>query len=186
MKHINNSLDRNVDLSNIPEYEPDYSPKSLQTERIIVILLIIVGIIGAYYTFKFGFKSTLSKTTSQITKNVLTPVLEANLQIPIKQENVFEKISSNTQLKIDGINEANQKMKFTIESFDKKAKYNLIMGDGKVLHPRSKTIEYTYQNPGKYHVQLKVSYNGKSKKIYSDKIEILESIAVAPSAHQEY
>ena len=60
------------------------------------------------------------------------------------------------------------------------------MGNGEVLYPKSKTISYTYPKSGSYHVQLKVSYNGQSKKIFSEDIHILESIAVAPSAHQEY
>ena len=186
MKHFNKSLDSNVNLSNIPEFEPDYSPKSLQTERIIVILLIIVGIIGVYFTFKMGFKSSLSKATSQITKNISTPVLEADFQTIGPKEIIAEKTISETQLQIVGEKEANQKMKFTIESFDKKANYDLIMGDGAILHPKNKTIEYAYQNPGNYHIQLKVNYNGKTRNIFSDKIQILESIAVAPSAHLEY
>ena len=186
MKHFNNSIDRNVNLSNIPEFEPDYSPRSSETEKIIVILLIALGFSGAAYTFNVGFKSSLSKATSQITKNISSPAFEKNiLAMPI-QENNSDVVIKETQVQIDGEKEANHNIKFTIDSFDKKAKYTLIMGNGEILHPKSKTVEYIYRKPGSYHIQLKVSYNGKSKRIFSEDIHILESIAVAPTAHQEY
>ena len=186
MKHFNNSLDGNVNLSNIHEFEPDYSLRSKRTEQFFVILLIIVGVLGAIYTFNFGFTSSLSKATSKITKNISSPVLQASTPTVAHQENIPEKIVMETQVQIVGEKEANQRMKFTIESFNNNAKYDLIMGDGEVLHPSHKTIEYTYQKPGRYHVQLKVNYNGKSESIFSKDIEIMESIAIAPNAHQEY
>ncbi len=186
MKHFDNSIDRNVNFSNIPEFESDYSPKSLRTEKIIVVLLIIVGILGAIYTFNIGFKSSLSKATSQMTKNISAPVLEANIRSDLQQENASRNNVVETQVQIIGEKEANQRMKFTIDSFDKKAKYDLIMGDGVILHPMNKTIEYAYQKPGTYRIQLKVNYNGKSEKIFSEDIQILESIAIAPNSNQEY
>ena len=186
MKHFNNSLDGNVNLSNIHEFEPDYSLRSKRTEQIFVILLIIVGVLGAIYTFNFGFTSSLSKATSKITRNISSPVLQTNIPPVVPQEQIPEKIVMETQVQIIGEKEANQSMKFTIESFDKKAKYDLIMGDGEILHPNHKTIEYTYLKPGNYHVQLKVNYNGKSENIFSKDIEIMESIAIAPNANREY
>ena len=184
MKHFNNSLQRNVNVSNIPEFEPDYSPKN--TESVFVILLILLGIAGAVYTFNLGFKSSLSKATSQITKNIASPVIVAQIPETLPSEYQPNKQPDAAQLLIFGEKEANQSMKFTIESFDKKANYDLIMGDGVTLHPKHKTIEYTYQKPGNYRIQLKVNYDGKSEKLFSKKIQILESIAVAPNAHQEY
>jgi PKD domain len=181
MKHFNNSLDGNVNVSNIPEFEPDYSPKSPQTEKFIVFLLIALGVAGTFYTFNISFKSNFSKAAHQITKNISSPVLEASPQLNTSGKNAVE-----TQLMIDGAKESNQRMKFTIPSFDKKAKYDLFMGDGVILHPNNKTVEYAYRKPGNYHIQLKVSYDGKSEKIFSKNIEILESIAIAPNAHQEY
>ena len=186
MKHFNNSYDGNVNLSNIPKFQPDYSPTSFQTEHFFVFLLIIIGIAGAAYTFNIGFKSSLSSNSSQITKNVYSTVLEGNISSNTLQGVSTSPLTHKAQLHIIGEKEANQKIKFTIESFDKKAEYDLIMGDGAVLHPTSKTIEYMYQKPGHYQVQLNVSYNGKSENIFSKKIHILESIAVAPKAHQEY
>jgi len=186
MKHFNNSLDGNVNLSNIYEFEPDYSLKSKRTEQFFVILLIFIGVLGAIYTFNFGFTSSLSKATSKITKNISSPGLKASTPTVAPLERIPKKIVMETQVHIAGEKEVNQKMKFTIESFDKKAKYDLIMGDGEVLHPSHKTIEYTYQKPGNYHVQLKVYYNGKSESIFSKDIEIMESIAIAPNANQEF
>ena len=191
MKHFNNSPDGNVNLSNIHEFEPDYSPRPKKTEEFFVILLIIVGFLGAIYTFNFGFTSSLSKATCKITKNMSSPVLQAGIPTVAYQENTSNKIVTETQqviktqVRIVGEKEVNQKMKFTIESFDKKAKYDLIMGDGEILHPNYKTIEYEYKKPGNYHVQLKVNYNGESKSIFSEDIEILETIAIAPNAHRE-
>jgi FlaG/FlaF family flagellin (archaellin) len=186
MKHFNNTLDRNVNLSNIPEFEPDYSPRSSETEKIIVILLIALGVAGVFYTFNVGFKSSLSKATSQITRNVSSPVAAASFVAIPQHEYNSGKIIKETQVQIVGEKEANQSIQFTIDSYDEKAKYDLIMGDGNVLHPKNKTVDYTYENPGSYHIQLKVNYNGKSERIFSEDIQILESIVVAPSAHQEY
>ena len=187
MKHFNNSLDGNVNLSNIPEFEPDYSPRSTETEKFIVILLIALGVSGAIYMFNVGFKSSLSKATSQITRNISTPipVFETNMASPL-QEKKNDKLFTATQVEIFGEKEAKQNLKFTIDSYDEKAKYDLIMGDGMVLHPKNKTIEYAYEKPGSYHIQLKVNYNGKSEKIFDKDIHILETIAVAPGAHREY
>ncbi len=186
MKHFNNSIDGNVNLSNIPEFEPDYSPRSKKTEQFFVILLIIVGMLGAFYTFNFGFQSSLSKASNRITKNLSSPVLQANIQTVVLNENTSGKKAAQTQVQIVGEKEANQKIKFTIESFDNKARYNLNMGDGVILHPTNNSIVYKYPKPGNYQVQLEVSYNGKSERIFSEDIQILESIAVAPKAHQEY
>jgi len=186
MKHFNNSIDGNVNLSNIPEFEPDYSPRSSETEKIIVVLLIALGIAGAFYTFNVGFKSSLSKATSQFTRNMPIQGFNAGVLVVPKQNDKSKKITKQTQVHIVGEKEAHQDIEFTIDSYDEKADYDLIMGDGKVLHPSNKTVVYTYTNPGSYHIELKVNYNGKSEKIFAEDIRIMESIAVAPSAHQEY
>ncbi len=183
MTHLNNS---NNGISNIPKIQPDYSPTPFQTERFFVILLIIIGIAGAVYTFNIGFKSSLSKQTSQITKNISLSALKANIPSSPTQVITSVKAFPKTQLRISGEKEANHKIEFTIDSFDKKADYNLSMGDGKILQPKDKTIEYTYKKPGNFTVELEVNFNGRSEKIFSEEIQILESIAVAPNAHQEY
>lgn len=183
MKHLNNSKNG---IGNLPKIQPDYSPTPFQTERFFVILLIIIGIAGAVYTFNIGFKSSLSKQSSQITKNISLSVLEANIQSSPTQAITSGKTAPRTQLRISGEKEANHKIKFTIDSFDKKAHYSLNMGDGKILHPKNRTIEHTYQKPGIYNVELEVNFNGRSEKIFSEDIQILESIAVAPNAHEEY
>ncbi len=188
MKQFNNSYNGNVNAGNIHEFQPDYSPKSLQTERIIVVFLILVGIAGtAYFLANFGFSNkNLPIVSSQITKNVIPPDMDNNAQAIPLQGNISGGSADKTQLRIEGDHEASQKMKFTIESFDQKASYDLIMGDGTVLNPRNKTIEYAYKKAGIYRIQLKVNYNGKSEKLFSEKIQILEPIAVAPGAYQEY
>ena len=185
MKHFNNSIDRNVNLSNMPEFESDYSPRSKKTEQFFVILLIIVGISGALYTFNFGFQSSLSKA-NRITKNLSSPAFQVNTNSVVLHKNTPEKRTAQTQVLIVGEKEANQKIEFTIESFDNKARYDLNMGNGVILHPTESSIVYKYPKPGNYQVELEVSYNGKSERIFTEDIEILESIAVAPKAHQEY
>ena len=181
MKHFNNSLDRNVNLSNIPEFKPDYSPR---TESFFVILLIFIGMAGAIYTFNVGFKTSLSNANG-ITKNVSLQIGLPEAPTAIYNPVVTEKKPSVEQLKIDGEKEANQKLLFTIESFNANADYILDFGNGKKIHPKEKTFTYAYQASGNYKVLLDVKYQGKSKRIFSNSIEIFDPIEVAPGANSE-
>ena len=182
MKHFNNSLDGNVNLSNIPDFKPDYSPK---TESFFVTLLILIGIAGAIYTFNVGFKTSLP-TGKSLTKNMEEVFVKRNFAPTAPSKNIIANTPSVEQLTIAGEKEANQSLLITIESFNANANYILNMGDNKIVYPKKKTFAYTYDQPGNYTIQLDVNFRGQSKRIYSKNIEIFQSIAVAPGALNEY
>ena len=81
--------------------------------------------------------------------------------------------------------EAGQQLSFSIESFNDKAKYELHLGNGEILHPIATSVKYTYKRPGNYHIQLFVNYEGKSVNLFSEHIQIAKAIVIAPDANQE-
>ncbi len=186
MKHFDNLTTLKNTSHHHSNHQPDYNSKYFKKELLPIILLITVGTIGTLYSLSRGTGNNLSRTTSKITSNKMIHDAEFSTQ-PEKAllgSTSFSEPLKN-QLLIKGEKEVKQPLSFSIENFNKKAKYDLHLGDGKVLHPTVKTIHYAYQNPGNFEVKLIINYNGESARLFKENIQIATAIEVAPGAHME-
>lgn len=190
MKHFNTLPEGTPDSQTLSESNSDYKIKHFKKEHLPVIILISVGLIGTFYLFNVGFGNKLKALPNKITRHQIinSPATKSGKPFDKNkalQGNVSFSKSAKNQLLIAGQTEVKQLLNFTIENFDKKARYDLHLGDGVILHPKAKSIKYAYQRPGRYQVKLIVNYEGESAQLYSGTIQILKSIKIAPGAHRE-
>lgn len=77
---------------------------------------------------------------------------------------------------IHGNNEVANPITFSLMDFNESAKYIFDFGNGEAKEIEDASFQYTYQNTGIFEVNLKVSYQGKTKSIFSEKIDIKNSL----------
>ncbi|MEM9823899.1 MAG: PKD domain-containing protein [Bacteroidota bacterium] len=152
-------------------------------ERCIAFLFVVLGAVGLYF-----ITQSSQPTPSSLRSPIYENQQDAN-QVPVS--NSAHEIGVNSseipqQLYIKGNMEAHEAIRFTIDSFDKNASYTLHMGNGEVKKIRKKTSKYIYPQSGNYTVKLEVSYEGKTRQLAKETIQIMEAIAVAPTASLDF
>lgn len=75
-------------------------------------------------------------------------------------------------LKVRGIKEAGAQISFEVNTFNSNAHYTLDYGNGERQHLSRKKQQYIYRNAGDYNLKLFITYNGKTKLVHSEVINI--------------
>lgn len=157
----------------------------------IALLFIFIGVSGLYFI-------TQASSESDNPQMMHNPIYKQEAQVmhagssPTSSPSTIHKASivptkkrtPKSQLKIKGNMEAHEAISFTIDSYDQNATYALKLGNGVTKIVDRKTFEYTYPQSGSYQVELDVTFEGETQKLAKQKIQIMEAIAVAPSASQ--
>ncbi len=130
-------------------------------ENTFLLIMIIVGGIG----MAFSFTSIDITDNSSGTEKVVA-VSNADNDIKNAEENW------NSFLKVRGIKEAGASMQFEINSFNSNANYLIDFGDGKKKHLKSKNQQHTYKRSGDFNLRLFITYNGKTKLVHSEVLNI--------------
>ncbi|HHB78179.1 MAG TPA: PKD domain-containing protein [Saprospiraceae bacterium] len=76
------------------------------------------------------------------------------------------------------------KVVFTLNGYDKAAKYAFDFGDGTEKVCKTEKISHYYTKPGKYTVRVKVYYDNKSTEAWSETLTIKKGFTVDPSAYR--
>lgn len=124
-----------------------------------LILLLVAGIVGAFFMFNKSGKGSPSSTLSD-QGYVVQQVSNANAASPV-------------HLEISGDRLAQNPLRFSIKAYNKKAKYIFDFGDGKTKKAKGKVEEYAYGKPGKYKIKLIVEFEGESRTLHSETIIIM-------------
>lgn len=161
-------------------------------DKYIALIFILLGICGLFYVV-----NSRQKDADQELKNpiyITTPPTSSVEEMPkeSQQANRNKKQNQSSKkkkplakhLRIEGFMEANDPITFIIERFNKNATYVLRFSNGKEIEFQQKEIQYTFKNPGDYRVSLDVIYQDKRELIARRKFEIMQAIAVAPTANQ--
>jgi len=179
MKNINKQ--RKVNTNELERYSEELSKSEIRQNRenMLTLLVIVIGLVG----FIFVFQSSTNSDGKSLVIPPHFPKEKAKETNKTKQADT-KSITNQQMLNIDGVKEANEVLKFVIDSYDRNADYQIDFGNGVIRTITEKSSFYSYPASGNYEVQLIVSYDGKEKalkkKIFIDKavkrpIELVES-----------
>jgi len=97
----------------------------------------------------------------------------------------FPKLDHVEDMDIKGFKEAKEKLTFYIPDFHRKIKYDLDLGNGKVITVKEEKVTYAYPEYGTYNVKLWGSCNGQRKLLRTKRLRIKEAIEVSEDAFKE-
>jgi hypothetical protein len=143
-------------------------------ENTFLLFIIIIGGAGMAFSFVSNANETV-KTSSFSTVN------ETSSKQPTFSENDW-----NSILKVRGIQETGAKLQFEVKSFNKNAHYLLDLGNGEKKSLKHKRQRYAYSNPGDFDLKLYVTYNGKTKLVHSETLNIEHEVVASselPRSH---
>ncbi len=102
--------------------------------------------------------------------------------LPIKDEISFEpntnneivygSLAQNKSLDVKEIGHSGDEIRFEIKNFDKRKKYILDLGDGKVVRVKKDVFNYKYTSNGFFTINLVESKHGKIKELFNNIITI--------------
>ena len=128
-------------------------------ENTFLLIMITVGGLGM--AFSFVSNETIESHKHQV--------------ITTSHETTASKTSDYSWdpfLKVRGIKEAGAQMSFEVNAFNSNAHYTLDFGNGEKKHLSRKKQQYTYRSAGDYNLRLFITYNGKTKLVHSEVINI--------------
>ncbi len=118
-----------------------------------------MGIMGMAFSFTSKAKNTpVEKSSNQAS-------------IELQTENI-DTYTWDPFLKVKGIKEAGARMQFEVNTFNSNAHYFLDFGNGERKQLKNKKQQYIYNDPGDYNLRLFITYNGKTKLVHSEVINI--------------
>ncbi len=166
-----------------------FESEKRRKDKYIAFLFVLIGIVGLYYITSSRQKQVNpvlkdpiynTQSTSSVEQTPKKSQQQSDNKRPKQARKSKQKLAKH--LSIDGFMEANEPVIFTIERFNENATYVLRFNNGKQTTFNQKEIQYTFTNPGHYKASLDVIYKGKTETIAREKFEIMEAIAIAPTA----
>ncbi len=136
-------------------------------ENTFLLFIIIIGGAGMAFSFVSNGNDTKESTSSSIV-----------MQNDTNQDMALESNWSSI-LNVRGIQEAGAKLQFEINSFNKNAHYFLDFGNGEKKSFKNKKQRYTYSDSGDYDLKLYITYNGKTKLVHSETINIEHQVVAS-------
>ena len=138
-------------------------------ENTFLLLIIVIG--GAGIFLSFSSNSTKEKN------NEFTTTLNEVYQ------NNSEQLAADwaSFLHISGIPEVGANMYFEIQSYNSNATYTLDLGNGIKKHFKGKKQKYKYKKAGQFDLKLFITYNGKTKLVHNEKMEIDRQVVASRS-----
>ncbi|KXK39646.1 MAG: hypothetical protein J5I52_00660 [Saprospiraceae bacterium] len=162
---------------NIEHYTPVHLNKkhtsafqffAIHIEPLLLSLLILTGIIGSIYLF--GQKAILSDHASTSIGNSNNPNIASFAPIFNVEEVAANDFDKYVQMK--GKITAGQPFFFTFLQDENASRYVMEMGDGVRLIVTTPNLMYTYEQPGKYVIELKEIKDGLLHIIGTKKIKV--------------
>ncbi len=145
-------------------------------EVIMQLLILVIGVVGLSFVLQGN------DSESSDINNYQDTVLEVQSSKEIPQatlaqtsSTLFQLPKKKTSLNIQGQQETYQPIKFTVNGFDKKAKYYIDYGDGEVERLRQRSIEYVYGRSGFYTVEVFAVYKKEKALVAKKEIAIADS-----------
>jgi len=162
--------------SSNPEPSKTKTPQKIQplderpTEIFTLLILILFGVLGIYHVGSNYKQPSVYNTNVSPYQSELSQYTVFSSNQTSTQEELFE-----GQLQIDGNTEALQKITFDINDYHPDVYYTLDLGNGQVIHPSKKTVEYEYTESGSYLVELTASYKDQETTLFSDFVDITDA-----------
>ena len=128
-----------------------------QTRLATVILFVSIAVLIAYTIVGF-------KPSSDVTF------------VPAPNGKVSASLAQNRALDIKEVGHEGDKIQIKIKNFDKRKKYILDLGDGKVVTMKKDIIEHKYSENGFFTINLVESNHGRLKELFNNTITITTGI----------
>lgn len=128
-------------------------------ENTFLLILITIGGIGI--AFSFG---------SSTENDVNSAISSATIQSTGDEEAIFG--NPEPLLDVNGIQEIGSELQFEVKNFNKNAEYLMDFGNGTKKRLNRKKQSYTYENSGDFNLRLFITYNGKTKLVHKETINI--------------
>lgn len=136
-------------------------------ENTFLLSIMLIGGIGIF----FSFTSDTTTTKNNATANYSNDYQQSNYQNSDEDETSF--------LRVTGDSEVDRNMYFEIKSYNSNATYTLDLGNGVKKHFKSKKQRYAYKNAGRYNVKLFITYNGNTKLMDKQQMNIEHSVVAS-------
>jgi hypothetical protein len=128
-------------------------------ENTFLLIIIAMGVMGMAFSF----------TSNDKHFNAADNSIEHFSESRTIKENDF---TLDSFIKVKGIKEAGARMQFEVNTFNSNAHYFLDFGNGERKQLKNKNQQYVYSSPGDYNVKLFITYNGKTKLVHSEVLNI--------------
>lgn len=138
-------------------------------ENTFLLLIIVIGGAGIFLSF--------SGNPIEEKNNAFTKTLDE-----VYQDNSEQlAIDWTSFLHISGIPEVGSNMYFEIQSYNSNAIYTLDLGNGVKKHFKGKKQRYRYKKAGQFDLKLFITYNGKTKLVHNEKMDIDRQVVASRS-----
>ena len=138
-------------------------------ENTFLLLIIVIGGAGIFLSF--------SGNSNEEENNKFTTTLDETYQSNAEQL-AADWVSF---LQISGIPEVGANMYFEIQSYNSNATYTLDLGNGVKKHFKGKKQKYSYKKAGQFDLKLFITYNGKTKLVHNEKMDIDRQVVASRS-----
>ena len=172
-------------LTQRPTTTPPPTQKNATGDGLLTFILIALGILGLYHvgsTYEQPSVYNTNISPSSKYNNVNYAIGGSPKKINVTQNTKAKKTFFN-QLIISGKPETASKLAFTIDSYDKNVHYTIDLGNGDIIEPRQKTVNYKYPMSGSYLVELIATYKGQETILFSDFIDVYNSVELLSSVN---
>ena len=184
MNEVYNTIDSNPvsEVEQIPtevqiqKMKAQYQ-KRTRNEKYMNFFILAVGIFG--FTYVFFLQDDFHSKDSLLMDEALNITAT---KLPTKEG---KKLTDKNQMSINGIFEANEKIRFTLDSYNDEVVYTLRYGNGYGQVLKGEVTEYVYPNAGIFKVTLEARYKSEKVIMHNEYISIDDAITVADGAFLE-
>jgi len=163
IQETSKGVDRPVQKKVIVPPPPSPIKKSPSGDGLLTLILIALGTLGLYHV-----GSTYEQPS----------VYNTNIS-PSSHYNNFN-YSTVTPTKVSSQKDTDT---HKIDSYDNSVSYLIDLGNGDFIEPREKTVYYEYPVSGSYLVEMVATYKGQESVLYSDFIDVYNSVELVSSVH---
>ncbi len=133
-------------------------------EKLLLILIAILGVIGSLYVF--------SSSSNNNTPNYHNLSLVAASVSDFDSNTLDGKVKFKDFIKIEGKKRAGQMLNFKFKKDRNRVRYIMDMGNGERVIITADEFPYTFDKPGKYKLELKTITRGLISTIASKELKI--------------
>jgi len=184
IQETSKGVDRPVQKKVIVPPPPSPIKKSPSGDGLLTLILIALGTLGLYhvgstYEQPSVYNTNISPSShyNNFNYSTVTPT-----KVSSQKDTDTHKTYLN-QLIISGKPQVDSKLAFTIDSYDNSVSYLIDLGNGDFIEPREKTVYYEYPVSGSYLVEMVATYKGQESVLYSDFIDVYNSVELVSSVH---
>lgn len=151
-------------------------------DNILLCCILLVGLVGFFYVSSLPGKWNSRDFTENDDLNTTSQSMAAR---SYAQYETTESLNTENYLSIDGVQEAGERLRFSLESFNEEFTYTLHLGRGISKVINEKTVYFSYPQQGVYEVKLEAAFKGQIKELSHKELVIHDAILVASGAMVE-